>query len=118
MIWMILLKRHLNLQNNPTEYGSAKLPKAINYVKSLSDEHIDAPLILGNHLNIIQRPIYCWTADEIQKVHDMLTKYNYVVDPSTEKVNNDEAERSDYIARYKKDDSNLVIWLNKLVCLS
>jgi len=97
--------------DNPTEYDSAKLPKAIDYVKALSDDHIDAALILGNHLDIIQRPIYCWTDDEIQKVHDMLTKYNYVVD--TEEVNNDEAERSDYMARYKKDDNNLVIWLNK-----
>lgn len=95
--------------DNPKEYDSAKLPKAINYVKSLSDEHIDAALILGKHLDIIQRPIYNWTDDEIQKVHDMLAKYNYVVEPSTEKVN----ERSDYTARYKKDDNNLVIWLNK-----
>lgn len=100
--------------DKPKEYDSAKLPEAIDYVKSLSDEHIDAALILGKHLDIIQRPIYNWTDDEIQKVHDTLAKHNYVVEPSTEKVNNDEAERSDYMARYKKDDDNyLVIWLNK-----
>lgn len=96
----------------PDEYDSNKLQEAIDKINSVSDDNIDAFLIMNKHLNIIQKPIYMFTDDEKAKIDALKTKLG-ITQVETEKYSTDEPERCDYMARWYFNGESYVIWFNK-----
>lgn len=97
----------------PDKFDAAKLTEYINAVNKVPDKNIDAWAILGKHLDILQKPVYQLTDAEVNCIRQAMTNLGYTVD--TEKVLNDEPQRSDYQATWKKPDGKrTVIWLNRM----
>ncbi|MCQ2210087.1 MAG: hypothetical protein MJZ34_07320 [Paludibacteraceae bacterium] len=102
------------VQDKPDEYDANKLQEAIDFVNNLNDDVIDATLILQNDVNIIQKPIYKFTEEELEKIRSMMSSLGYVNE--VENVHNEEAQRSDYMSRWGKDIDGK--HLCRVVCLS
>lgn len=65
------------VKEHPDEYDATKLDKAIEYVNGLSDDNIDAALILQYDIDIIQRPIYQFSESDIVRIRDMMQRLGY-----------------------------------------
>ena len=104
--WM---KKAVN--ENPDEYDAERLEEAIEKVKSVPDENIDAYLIMNHHLNILCKQVE-FSESERKKLDDML-KENFKVNKMN-RCEQDDRTRDDIQFSVKTDKcDNVIVWVNK-----
>ena len=100
------------VKDEPDKYDANRLNDAINALNKVSDDNLDAYLILGKHLSILMKQIE-FSKDEIKKLYDMLKK-NFEI-TSDQRCKQDDRTRDDFQFLIKtKNCDKVVVWVNKM----
>ena len=100
------------VKDEPDKYDANRLNDAINALNKVSDDNLDAYLILGKHLSILMKQIE-FSKDEIKKLYDMLKK-NFEI-KSDQRCKQDDRTRDDFQFLIKtKNCDKVVVWVNKM----
>lgn len=100
------------VKDEPDVYDANRLEDAINALNKVSDENLDAYLILGEHFSILMKQIE-FSKAEVDKLYKMLKKnFEIVKDQQCEK---DDRTRDDFQFLIKtKNCDGVIVWVNKM----
>ena len=100
------------VKDEPDKFDAKRLDEAINALNEVSDDNLDAYLILGEHLSILMKQVE-FSKDEIKKLHNMLKK-NFEI-KSEQRCEQDDRTRDDFQFLIKtKNCDSVVVWINKM----
>ena len=100
------------VKDEPDKYDAERLDDAINALNKVSDDNLDAYLILGEHLSILMKQVE-FSEEEFKKLYDMLDKNFKIV--KHQRCTRDRRTRDDYqfLINTKKHDK-VIVWVNKM----
>ena len=100
------------VKDEPDVYDANRLEDAINALNKVSDENLDAYLILGKHFSILMNQV-AFSKDEVKKLYDMLKKNFKIV--KDQRCEQDDRTRDDFQFLIKtKNCDGVIVWVNKM----
>lgn len=100
------------VKDEPDKFDAKRLDAAIKALNEVSDDNLDAYLILGEHLSILMKQVE-FSKDEIKKLRNMLKKNFTII--SEQRCEQDDRTRDDFQFIIKtKNCDNVIVWINKM----
>ena len=99
------------VKEDPDNYDAARLQDALDDLAKVSDDNLDAYLILQKPLSILMKQI-AFTQDEVNQFKALFNQYTVINENQTEQ---DDRTRDDWMYKIKGPKGHeIVIWINKM----